>query len=63
MTLLTPGVYVRHPGQLDWGIGQVQSVVGHRATVNFEERGKVLINTDVIDLEVAEDIHRHPSAT
>ncbi|MFD2262645.1 DUF3553 domain-containing protein [Lacibacterium aquatile] len=58
MALLTPGVYVRHPGQPDWGIGQVQSVVGSRATVNFEERGKILINTDVIDLELLQDTPR-----
>ncbi len=62
MTLLTPGVYVRHPNQPDWGIGQVQSVVGNRATVNFEERGKVLINTDVISLDLMEEQFRKPHA-
>lgn len=61
MTLLTPGVYVRHPNQPDWGIGQVQSVVGHRATVNFEERGKVLINTDVVELDPLDEQPRRPS--
>lgn len=60
MTLLTPGVYVRHPNQPDWGIGQVQSVVGNRATVNFEERGKVLINTDVVSLDLMEEQFRKP---
>jgi hypothetical protein len=43
---------VRHPTQPDWGIGQVQSVIGERVTVNFEDRGKVLINAAVIELEV-----------
>jgi hypothetical protein len=43
---------VRHPTQPDWGLGQVQSVIGERATVNFEDRGKVLINTAVVELEV-----------
>jgi hypothetical protein len=62
MTLLTPGVYVRHPNQPDWGIGQVQSVIGNRATVNFEERGKVLINTDVISLDLMEEQFRQPPA-
>lgn len=47
---LYPGALVLHPSERDWGVGQVQSVVGHRVTVNFEHRGKVLINTDVIDL-------------
>lgn len=50
--LLVPGAMVRHPEQPDWGLGQVQSVVGERVTVNFEERGKVLINAAVIELEV-----------
>ncbi len=51
-TLLVPGAMVRHPTQPDWGIGQVQSVIGQRVTVNFEDRGKVLINAAVIELEV-----------
>ncbi|MCW0180683.1 DUF3553 domain-containing protein [Zavarzinia sp.] len=54
-TLLTPGARVRHPGEPDWGIGQVQSVVGARVTVNFEHAGKRLINIAVIDLEPVGD--------
>jgi Protein of unknown function (DUF3553) len=50
--LLVPGAMVRHPTQPDWGLGQVQSVVGERVTVNFEDRGKVLINAAVVELEV-----------
>lgn len=38
-------MFVRHPGQPDWGLGQVQSVVGARVTVTFEEAGKVVIDT------------------
>ena len=49
---------VRHPTQPDWGIGQVQSVVGDRITVNFEHAGKVLINAAVIELEIVEDERR-----
>lgn len=49
---LTPGTYVRHPGQPDWGIGQVQSSIGGRITVNFEHAGKQLINADAVALEV-----------
>jgi hypothetical protein len=52
--LLVPGAMVRHPTQPDWGIGQVQSVVGERVTVNFEDRGKVLINAAVVELEIVE---------
>ncbi|MCQ8277836.1 DUF3553 domain-containing protein [Acetobacteraceae bacterium KSS8] len=50
--LLEPGQWVAHPDCPDWGDGQVQSVVGSRVTVNFENRGKVLINTDHVDLVV-----------
>ncbi len=47
-----PGQLVRHPGQPDWGLGQVQSVVGPRVTVNFENAGKVLVNTASVSLVV-----------
>jgi hypothetical protein len=50
--LLVPGAMVRHPAQPDWGLGQVQSVIGDRVTVNFEDHGKVLINAAVVELEV-----------
>lgn len=49
---IVPGAFVRHPGQPDWGLGQVQSKIGHRVTVNFENAGKQLINADVIALEI-----------
>lgn len=47
---LVPGDLVRHPTRPDWGLGQVQSVIGVRITVNFENAGKVLINGAVIAL-------------
>jgi hypothetical protein len=50
-----PGQRVRHPGQPDWGVGQVQSVVGDRVTVNFEHAGKVLVNVAAVRLVVLED--------
>jgi hypothetical protein len=53
--MLVPGAMVRHPSEPDWGVGQVQSVIGERVTVNFEDRGKVLINAAVIELELVED--------
>lgn len=34
---------VRHPDRPDWGLGQVQSNIGERITVNFENVGKVVI--------------------
>ncbi len=51
---LTPGTWVRHPGQPDWGLGQVQSAVDGRVTVNFENAGKQLINSAVIALETVD---------
>ncbi len=48
--LLEPGMLVRHPDQADWGLGQVQSVVGARVTVNFEHTGKVVIDSNRIAL-------------
>ncbi|MEO0403209.1 MAG: DUF3553 domain-containing protein [Pseudomonadota bacterium] len=42
--ILAPGMLVRHPDQQDWGIGQVQSNIGARVTVNFPEAGKVVID-------------------
>ena len=42
--LLVPGMFVEHPARPDWGIGQVQSNIGGRVTVNFPEAGKVVID-------------------
>ena len=47
---LTPGTLVRHPDRPDWGIGQVQSAIANRITVNFEHAGKLLINADIVTL-------------
>lgn len=52
---LYPGMFVRHPTEADWGLGQIQSVVGPRVTVNFEHAGKLLINTEIIALDIVTD--------
>ncbi|WP_425050522.1 DUF3553 domain-containing protein [Psychromarinibacter sp. S121] len=49
-SLLEPGMLVRHPGQPDWGLGQVQSNIGGRITVNFQHQGKVVIDGRQIEL-------------
>nr|WP_321985491.1 DUF3553 domain-containing protein [uncultured Lichenicoccus sp.] len=49
---IEPGQWVLHPHHHDWGLGQVQSAVGARVTVNFEHRGKVLINAALVDLQI-----------
>lgn len=47
---LEPGVLVRHPSEFDWGVGQVQTVAGHKVTVNFENAGKQVIDANVVRL-------------
>lgn len=53
--LLEPGMLVRHPQEPDWGLGQVQSNIGGRITVNFEHRGKVVIDGRRVDLTLVYD--------
>ena len=53
---LGPGMFVRHPERPDWGLGQVQSVIGVRITVNFEQAGKLLIDGSRIALEPVLDL-------
>ena len=34
-----PGDYVLNPANKSWGIGQIQSIIGNKVTVNFENFG------------------------
>ena len=45
-----PGDFVINPNNKDWGIGQIQSIIKNKVTVNFENVGKKVINTTVITL-------------
>ncbi len=56
MNLFAPGSFVRHPDKPEWGLGQVQSVIGERITVNFENAGKLLIDGRVVSLEPVADL-------
>jgi hypothetical protein len=49
-TFFEPGMLVRHPERPDWGVGQIQSVIGVRITVMFEHAGKVAIDASNVDL-------------
>ncbi|MDA0221183.1 MAG: DUF3553 domain-containing protein [Proteobacteria bacterium] len=49
---LVPGALVRHPGEPGWGMGQVQSAIGSRVTVNFEHAGKRVIDNDIVGLQL-----------
>ncbi len=46
-----PGDKVINPNNKDWGIGQVQSIINGKVTVNFENAGKKVINANHIQLE------------
>ena len=46
-----PGDYVINPLNKDWGIGQVQSIIKNKVTVNFQNNGKQVINADIVKLE------------
>jgi len=48
---LEPGNFVVNPSKRTWGIGQVQSIIKNKATVNFQNVGKQVINLDNISLE------------
>ena len=50
--ILEPGMIVRHPTEADWGIGQVQSNIGGKITVNFEHEGKVVLDTRHVPLVI-----------
>lgn len=52
MNRYTPGTFVKNPSRPDWGLGQVQSAIGTRVTVNFENAGKLVLNVDNVALEV-----------
>tara|TARA_Y100000590_G_scaffold417325_1_gene516975 strand:+ start:315 stop:491 length:177 start_codon:yes stop_codon:yes gene_type:complete len=51
-----PGDFVLCPNNKDWGIGQVQSIINNKITVNFENAGKKVINSKEIILERVKNI-------
>ena len=46
-----PGDKVTNTDNKTWGIGQVQSIINGKVTVNFENVGKKVINSQIIKLE------------
>ena len=46
-----PGDKVINPNKKDWGVGQVQSIINYKVTINFENVGKKLIKTKEIKIE------------
>ena len=43
-----PGDKVINPSNKDWGVGQVQTVINNKITINFENVGKKVINAENI---------------
>jgi|TARA_B100000035_G_scaffold288851_1_gene274802 hypothetical protein len=50
-----PGDKVINPLAKEWGIGQVQSIIKEKVTVNFENAGKKVINSNNIELKKVND--------
>jgi len=46
-----PGDKVTNPNNKDWGIGQVQSIINGKVTINFENVGKKVINSENIKIQ------------
>ena len=46
-----PGDTVVNTANKSWGVGQVQSIINEKVTVNFENVGKKVINIKYILLE------------
>ena len=46
-----PGDKVINPLNKNWGIGQVQSIIKGKVTVNLENVGKKVINAENIELK------------
>ena len=53
---LEPGDFVINPKNKEWGIGQIQSVIKNKITVNFQNKGKQVIDLDVIILEKVKNL-------
>ena len=50
---LTPGTYVVNvKKENEWGIGQVQSSINNKITINFENVGKKTINPKEVELKI-----------
>ena len=48
---LEPGNFVINPQEKNWGIGQIQSIIKDKATINFLHVGKIVINLQKVNLE------------
>mgnify|MGYP001257643895 CR=1 FL=1 len=54
-----PGDKVINPLAKEWGIGQVQSIIKEKVTVNFQNAGKKVINSNNIELKKLNDRNKY----
>jgi len=57
---MTVGQHVRHPKRQEWGVGQVLSLSGTKATINFTDAGIKTIDVGLVPLTVIDDSERVP---
>ena len=50
-----PGDKEKKKKNKDWGIGQIQSIIKDKITVNFQNVGKKVINAENIELKKIND--------
>ena len=53
-----PGDKVINPNNKEWGVGQVQSIINGKVTINFENVGKKVINSENIKIEKIKNEYR-----
>ena len=53
-TLFVPGTWVRLRAEPDWGVGQVQSAIDGRITINFENAGKRVVMATAVELDAVD---------
>ena len=53
---IEPGDKAVNPSNKDWGIGQVQSIINDKVTVNFENVGKKVIISSNIELRKVDNL-------
>ena len=54
-----PGDKVTNPNKKEWGIGQVQSIIKEKVTVNFENAGKKVINAKNVNLKKIDNTNEY----
>ena len=50
--IITPRMFVINEINKEWGIGQVQSSIDEKITINFEHVGKKVININEVSLKI-----------